>query len=90
MRKTSRPPSLLRHGCLLRAPDLSPGYALDVSDPDVLLLICPDGTTAAAFSVRGVTEEGILEAAGQDAWAANHSANRVGDETLSARNGRQT
>jgi len=68
---------------------LPPGYALDASDPDVLILVRPDGTTAAAFSVWGVTAEGILEAAGQDAQATNPSANRVGRETLSARNGRR-
>jgi CheY-like chemotaxis protein len=44
---------------------LPSGYALDPSDPDVLLLPRPDGTTAAVFSSRGVTAEGVLEAAGK-------------------------
>jgi len=47
--------------------------------------LAPDGTAAAAFDVWGLTAEGILRAAGQDAQAAN----RVGRETLSARNGRR-
>jgi hypothetical protein len=50
---------------------LPPGYALDASDPEVLLLLRPDGARAAAFSARGVTAEGILEAAGQDVRTVN-------------------
>ena len=49
------------HGLLLPI-----GYALDPSDSDVLLLLRPDGTTAAVFSARGVTAKGVLEAAGND------------------------
>lgn len=55
-----------RRGSLLHGSLLPTGYALDPSDPDVLLLLRPDGTTAAVFSSRGVTAEGLLEAAGTD------------------------
>ena len=41
-------------------------YYLDESDPDVVVLHRQDGTFVAAFSSRGVTEEGILEAAKED------------------------
>jgi hypothetical protein len=34
-------------------PRLPPGYVLDRSDPDVLLLLCPDGEAVARFSGRG-------------------------------------
>jgi hypothetical protein len=55
-----------RYDSFLRGSLLPTGYALDPSDPDVLLLLRPDGTTAAVFSSRGVTAGGILEAAGMD------------------------
>jgi hypothetical protein len=42
---------------------LPPGYSLDRSDPDVLVLRCPHGTALARFSARGATAEAIeLEA----------------------------
>ncbi len=41
-------------------------YLLDESDPDVLVLRRQDGTFVAAFSARGATKEGIVEAAEQD------------------------
>ncbi|HEX5848483.1 MAG TPA: hypothetical protein VFY59_04745 [Rubrobacter sp.] len=66
MLKAVRPDEPLRHGGLLDTSLLPPGYDLDPSDPDVLLLLRPDGTTAAVFSSRGVTAEGVLEAAGKD------------------------
>ena len=44
-------------------PRLPPGYSLDLSDPDVLVLRCPDGTAIARFSAQGATAEAIeLEA----------------------------
>ena len=55
-----------RYDSLLHGSLLPTGYALDPSDPDVLLLLRPDGTTAAVFSSRGVTAQGVLEAAGND------------------------
>ena len=41
-------------------------YYLDESDPDVLVLRRQDGSFAAAFSARGATREGIVEAAKED------------------------
>jgi hypothetical protein len=38
---------------------LPPGYNLNLSDPDVLVLRCPDGTAVARFSARGATKEAI-------------------------------
>jgi hypothetical protein len=41
-------------------------YYLDESDPDVVILRRQDGSFVAAFSARGATREGILEAAYED------------------------
>jgi hypothetical protein len=41
-------------------------YHLDELDPDLAVLRRQDGTFVAAFSARGVTNEGILEAAKED------------------------
>ena len=41
-------------------------YFLDESDPDLLVLRRQDGTLVAAFSARGATREGIVEAAKED------------------------
>ena len=41
-------------------------YYLDESDPDVVVLRRQDGTPVAVFSARGVTREGIVEAAEED------------------------
>ena len=41
-------------------------YHLDASDPDVLVLSRQDGAFVAAFSARGATKEGIVEAAKED------------------------
>jgi len=41
-------------------------YYLDQSDPDILVLSRQDGAFVAAFSSRGVTREGIVEAAKED------------------------
>ncbi len=38
---------------------LPPGYRLERSDPDVLVLRCPHGTVVARFSARGATAEAI-------------------------------
>jgi hypothetical protein len=40
-------------------PHLPPGYSLDLSDPDVLVLRCPHGMAVARFSARGTTAEAI-------------------------------
>ena len=41
-------------------------YSLEESDPDIVVLRRQDGTFVAAFSARGATTEGILEAAKED------------------------
>ena len=41
-------------------------YYLDKSDPDIVILRRQDGAFAAAFSARGATREGIVEAAKED------------------------
>ena len=41
-------------------------YHLDESDPDVVVLRRQDGSFVAAFSARGATREGIVEAAKED------------------------
>jgi hypothetical protein len=41
-------------------------YYLDESDPDILILRRRNGSFVAAFSARGATTEGILEAAKED------------------------
>ena len=45
---------------------LPPDYMLDESDPDMLILCRVDGSFVAAFSSRGATREGILEAVKED------------------------
>jgi hypothetical protein len=41
-------------------------YRVDESDPDVLILRRQDGAFVAAFSARGATREGIMQAAEED------------------------
>jgi len=41
-------------------------YYLDESDADIVILRRQDGAFVAAFSARGATKEGILEAAKED------------------------
>jgi hypothetical protein len=43
---------------------LPPGYSLDHSDPDVLVLHCSHGTAVARFSARGAAAEAIEREAG--------------------------
>jgi hypothetical protein len=45
---------------------LPPGYQLE-RDPDVLVLLRPDGSTVAAFSSRGVMPEQVEATAWEDA-----------------------
>ena len=48
-------------------PPLPPSsYVLDESDPDIIILRRSDGSFVAAFSARGATKEGIIEAAKED------------------------
>ena len=46
--------------------ELPKHYLLDESDPDIVVLRREDGTFVAAFSARGATKEGIVEAARED------------------------
>ena len=41
-------------------------YYLDESDPDIVTLRRQDNSFVAAFSARGATKEGIIEAAKED------------------------
>ena len=41
-------------------------YYIDESDPDVVVLRHQDGSFVGAFSARGATREGIVEAAKED------------------------
>ena len=41
-------------------------YYLDKTDPDIVILRRQDGAFVAAFSARGATREGIVEAAKED------------------------
>jgi hypothetical protein len=55
-------------------PRLPPGYSLDRSDPDVLVLRCPQGTAVARFSTRGATTEAIEREARKHYRELNRSA----------------
>ncbi len=56
-------------GAQARGKPLPSCYAPDFSDPDALLLLRVDGTTAAAFSARGASAWGVTEAAEEDVHA---------------------
>jgi hypothetical protein len=53
---------------------LPPGYSLDRSDPDVLVLRCPHGKAVARFSARGATAEAIEREARTHYRQRNQSA----------------
>ena len=55
-------------------PRLPPGYSLDHSDPDVLVLRCPNGTTIARFSTQGAAAESIEREARTHYRERNRSA----------------
>jgi hypothetical protein len=42
--------------------ELPKHYLLDESDPDIVMVRRDDGTFVAAFSARGATNEGLVEA----------------------------
>jgi hypothetical protein len=52
---------------------LPPGYSLDHADPDVLVLLCPQGATVARFSAQGAKAEAIE----QEAWRHYRERNRT-------------
>ncbi len=49
-----------------REAELPKHYNLDESDPDAVVLRRDDRTFVAAFSARGATREGLVEAARED------------------------
>ncbi|MEJ7815439.1 MAG: hypothetical protein WKF53_09715 [Rubrobacter sp.] len=53
---------------------LPPGYSLDLSDPDVLVLLCPHGTAVARFSARGAAADAIEQEARMHYRERNRSA----------------
>jgi hypothetical protein len=53
---------------------LPPGYSLDRSDPDVLVLRSPDGAAVARFSARGATPEAMEREARTHYRERNQSA----------------
>ena len=55
-------------------PRLPPGYTLDRSDPDVLILRCPQRTAVARFSTRGAAAEAIEREARKHHRERNRSA----------------
>ena len=55
-------------------PRLPPGYALDRSDPDVLVLRSPQGKAIARFSARGATLEAVEREARTHHGERNRSA----------------
>jgi hypothetical protein len=55
-------------------PRLPPGYSLDHSDPDVLVLRGPHGAAVARFSARGATAEAIEKEARTHHGERNRSA----------------
>jgi hypothetical protein len=57
-----------------KEPRLPTGYSLDRSDPDVLVLLCPQGTEVARFSARGATAEAIEREAMKHYRERNRSA----------------
>jgi len=65
-------------------------FYIDESDPDIVVLRRQDGSFVAAFSARGATREGIVEAAREDyrrlleANAESLSLRESGDRQRSA------
>ena len=55
-------------------PRMPPGYVLDRSDPDVLVLRSPQGTVIARFSAQGAKAEAIEREARTHHGERNRSA----------------
>ena len=53
---------------------LPSGYRVDHSDPDVLVLRCPNGTAVARFSAWGATAEALEQEARRHYRERNRSA----------------
>jgi hypothetical protein len=69
---TSSGGATIREIGLHREPRLPPGYDLDLSDPEVLILCDADGSVVARFSARGATLETIEE----EAWRAHRQSSQ--------------
>ena len=54
-------------------------YYLDESDPDILMLCRQDESFVAAFSARGATRKGIVEAAKEDYYRTLRAQTPAGD-----------
>jgi hypothetical protein len=54
-------------------------YYLNESDPDILMLCRQDESFVAAFSARGATKEGIVEAAKEDYYRTLRAQTPAGD-----------
>jgi hypothetical protein len=65
---------LVSEGGSSREVRLPPGYNLDRSDADVLVLRCPNGKAVARFSARGATAEAIEQEARMHYRERNRSA----------------
>jgi hypothetical protein len=65
---------LIRGTGSFRDPRLPSGYTLDRSDPDVLVLRCPNGKAIARFSAWGATAEAIEQEARMYHRERNRSA----------------
>ena len=57
-----------------KEPRLPPGYRVDHSDADVLVLRCPHGKVVARFSAQGATAEAIEREARMHYRARNRPA----------------
>ena len=55
-------------------PRLPPGYSLDRSDPDVLVLCCTQETLVARFSPQGAAAEAVEQEARKHHRVRNRSA----------------
>jgi hypothetical protein len=55
-------------------PPLPPSYTLDRSDPEVLVLVCPQGEAVARFSPKGAAAEAIEQEARKHHRERNRSA----------------
>ena len=57
-----------------REPRLPSGYSLGLSDPDLLVLRCPEGKAVARFSALGATAEAIEREAREHHRERNRTA----------------
>jgi hypothetical protein len=73
-RSTGNPMRLIGGTGSSREVRLPPGYVLDHSDPDVLVLRCPHGKAVARFSAWGVTDQAIEREARTHYREQNRSA----------------